>query len=699
MSALAVDTQTLADALTQTGRAVPYIQFGRAVCGELAAAESREWWLSNGLGAYAAGTLAQTLTRRYHGLLVAPVVPPLGRHLTFAKADAVLRCGEKTWPLHTNRWQSGAVTPRGHVHIESFHLDGRMPVWHYAIGAWRIEHRIWLEPGANTVYLAYRLLDAADETLELDLALLINARDHHTNTSAEAFAPVIIATGDGTRLTVQHEASDRPTFALNFAARGGTFRADHTWYRDFHLSAEQARGLPTTDNHLCAGTATLRITADEWVGISASLEHPAPLYLNEALRRFVAHDQALVKRAQVVVAELRSAPTWVLQLVRAADDFVFARPLPSLPQGQSIIAGYPWFGDWGRDTMIALPGLLLATGRHEAARTILQTFAQYIDGGMLPNYFPAHGETPEYNTVDAALWFIEAWRAYFDVVQDERLLREIFPVLAEIVAAHVNGTRYGIKVDPVDGLLAAGVPGVQLTWMDAKLGDWVVTPRQGKPVEINALWFNALMTIADFATRLKLDAAPYRARAAQVSASFTRFVRPDAPGLFDVLDGPDGHDASVRPNQIFAVSLCHSPLTAETQASVVHCCGEQLLCSYGLRSLTPTHPAYRGQYVGDARSRDASYHQGPAWAWLLGHFALAEYRATGDAARAQARLAPIETHLFDAGLGTVSELFDGDPPHTARGAPSQAWSVACTLEAWWKLERAKHTAIPGIQIR
>lgn len=671
-----------------------FIRFGRATCGELNAAERREWWLSNGRGAYAAGTLAQTLTRRYHGLLIAPIVPPLGRHLVFAKADATLITAGGARPLHTNRWASGVIAPQGHVHIESFELSGRMPVWRYAFGGLRIEQRIWLEPGENTVYVAFRVLDNPDAIdARLALKLLINARDHHGDTRAFDFMPEFALNADATELAVRQTGDTAPPFTLRFLTRGGVIETDQTWYRDFDLSIERERGLPAIDNHLCAGTVTLDLNFDDWVGIAASVETKASCYLNEALRRFKAHDDGLVRRAQVLVPELRGAPAWVQQLVRATDDFVFARPLPDLPKGQSIIAGYPWFGDWGRDTMVALPGLLLATGRFDVARVILETFARFIDRGMLPNVFPGAGVNPEYNTVDAALWYIEAWRAYFAKIDDRAALSTIFPVLADIISHHHAGTRYGIGVDPVDGLLRAGEASVQLTWMDAKLGDWVVTPRHGKPVEINALWYNALLAMAGFADRLQLGDS-YREEAARVAQSFARFVLPDGSGLFDVIDGPLGDDATVRPNQIFAVSLAHSPLDAAQQRAVVSRCGEELLCSYGLRSLTPHHADYRGRYLGSAHERDSMYHQGPVWAWLLGHYALAEYRVFGDAAAAQSRLDPMHDHLLDAGLGTVSELFDGDPPHHARGAPSQAWSVACILDAWCQLERAKTHAFP-----
>ncbi|MGH8532861.1 MAG: amylo-alpha-1,6-glucosidase, partial [Gammaproteobacteria bacterium] len=372
-------------------------------------------------------------------------------------------------------------------------------------------------------------------------------------------------------------------------------------------------------------------------------------------------------------------------------NFVFARPLPEVPEGESIIAGYPWFGDWGRDTMIALPGLTLATGRFESARRILETFARFIDRGMLPNVFPGSGERAEYNSVDAALWYIEAWRAYAEASGDRQALSEALPVLEQIIAHYRDGTRYGIVMDPEDGLLRAGEAGVQITWMDAKVGEWVVTPRIGKPVEVNALWYNALNCLVEFTQRLNRDAEPYRRLAERARKGFGRFVRPEG-GLFDVLDGPNGDDATLRPNQIFAVSLPYSPLERSNQIGVLRACGRELLASYGLRSLSPAHPDYRPNYLGGVWERDGGYHQGPVWTWLLGHYALAEYRVHGDADAAQSRLEPIRDHLLDAGLGTVSEIFDGAPPHTPRGAPSQAWSVACVLEAWWRLERAKRRA-------
>jgi predicted glycogen debranching enzyme len=657
------------------------VRFGREVCGDLAQAERREWWLANGLGGYAGGTIAGTLTRRYHGLLIAPIKPPLGRYLVFAKADATLIDGQQAFQLFSNRWGGDAVDPRGYINLESFRLDGRMPVWRYVFGDIAIESRIWLEHGANTVYVAYRLMRSphAARKLRLRVKLLVNARDHHSSATVDSFDAVVDMQGQ--RLYVHHPR----LFDMHLDAHGGAIAPDRTWYGNFDLALERERGLPTDDAHLCVGEADLELAEDQWCGVVASLHEDATTHLEDAMRRFLARETQLLRGARARTPQLARAPDWIDQLVLSADSFVFARPSRHVPDGESVIAGYPWFGDWGRDTMIALPGLTLATGRYESAWLILLTFARFVDRGMLPNVFPGDGETPEYNTADAALWYFEAWRAYFDCVDDQPSLALVLPVLEEIVDWHVRGTRFGIRVDPADGLLFAGEPGTQVTWMDAKVGEWVVTPRIGKPVEINALWYNALVTAADFAARLGRDAGRYRALADRARAGFARFRKPMG-GLFDVIDGPDGTDATMRPNQIFAVSLPHSPLERADQLAVVEQCGRELLASYGLRSLAPDHPDFKPRYEGGVSERDGAYHQGPVWAWLLGHYALAVHRVTGDAAMAQSCLRPIRDHLNDAGLGTVSEIFDGAAPHLPRGCPAQAWSVACILEAWSRLE-------------
>lgn len=668
-----------------------FIRFGREVCNDLDQAERREWWLSNGLGGYAAGTIAGTLTRRYHGLLFAPMQPPLGRTLVFAKADADLIVGDRTFPLHSNRWQGGAIEPRGYMQLESFHLDGRQPVWRYAIGDVRLEARIWMQAGANTTCLAWRLLSEHEEARRPRLAvrLLVNARDHHGQTEAGGFTPGIELGEGALQVTLS------PGVALSFRSRCGRFQAQNHWVEHFDLPLERARGLPDQDNHLCVGVLELPLHAGEWVGFTASLQPDAAPYLGELLRQRLHHDASLLRQAKVQSPALANAPAWIDQLVLAADSFLVRRASPNASaDGVSVIAGYPWFGDWGRDSFIALPGLTLPAHRHEDAHRLLESWAGFLENGLLPNHFPEDGAVPEYNTADAPLWYIEAWRAYVEASGDLVALARHYPALVALLDHYANGTRYGIGVDPADGLLHAGEvdakQATQLTWMDARVDGRPVTPRIGKPVELNALWFNALMTLAEFSRRLGLDAAPFPQRAEQVRQGFRRFIRADGEGLFDVLDGDAANQAcQVRPNQIFAVSLTHTPLSRDQQAAVVRTVGNRLLTSYGLRTLDPADAAYQGRYEGGVRDRDAAYHQGPAWAWLLPHYALALYRAGGDAAEAQALLQPLADHLADAGLGTLSELFDAEPPHTPRGAPSQAWSVACTLQVWCLLERAK----------
>jgi glycogen debranching enzyme len=671
------------------GRAIAVpspIRFTRAICGDLAQAERREWWLANGLGGYAGGTVAGSLTRRYHGLLIAPVASPLGRRLILAKADATVVADACSWPLFTNRWKSGAVSPAGHIRIGSFHLDYSTPVWIYELGDQRIEARIWMEPGAHTVYAAWRLAprpQPPEHALSLRVTLLANDRDHHGTMAVGGFAPEIAVEGERLSLT------DQGGVVLSVRAPGGSIVPKHEWYRDFALALEAERGLDSIDNHLCVGEATLPLLPGQWCGIGASLNGEPAADLEAALRRRLDHDRRAVSTAIASSPAMRDAPPWIARLALAADAFIFARPLASVPDGQSVIAGYPWFGDWGRDTMISLPGLALATGRPQVAHRILATFASFVSQGMLPNVFPGAGDRAEYNTADASLWFFEAWRAYFEATKDIAALRAVFPVLSDMIDWHEKGTRYGIAVDRADGLLRAGVAGVQVTWMDAKIGDWVVTPRIGKPVEINALWYNALRVMSTFATTLGV---PHRFGDAAEAAKrgFARFLRADGEGLYDVIDGPNGDDASIRPNQIFAVSLPHSPLAAADQANVVQVCRRHLLTAYGLRSLAPGNPAYHPHYGGGVLERDGGYHQGPVWPWLLGPFCLASYRVTGDATAAQDVLAAMRDALEDQGVGTIGEIFDGDPPHQPRGAPAQAWSVACTLDAWRLLRQAGH---------
>lgn len=651
------------------------IDFGREICGDLNAAERREWLVTNGIGGYASGTVAGLATRRYHGLLVAALQPPLGRTLLLSKLDETAAYLGRSYPLAANRWASGAVTPAGYGHNERFRLEGTTPVWSFACADALLEKRVWMQPGANTTYIRYDLRRAS-APLALSIKALVNYRDYHALTRAGDWQMDIQPVAHGLRVTAFAGAT--PLYLLSEDAAA---RPEHQWYRDYFLSQEAYRGLDTLDDALDAGEFTARLEPGASLTLVASVE-PAPnLDGREAYRLRQDYEQSLLQRA-----DLPGAPPWIAQLVLAADQFIVRRPTPDDAEGRSVIAGYPWFGDWGRDTMISLPGLTLTTGRREVAASILRTFARYVDRGMLPNRFPDAGETPEYNTVDATLWYFEAIRAYHAATGDDDLLRQLYPALAEIIAWHQRGTRYHIHADEADGLLYAGEPGVQLTWMDAKVGDWVVTPRIGKPVEINALWYNALRSMADFARRLGQPAGEYDALVERAQIGFARFWNPAAGYCYDVLDGPAGDDPALRPNQLFAVSLSHSPLTHEQQVAVVEVCARELLTSHGLRSLTPGDPAYIGHYGGDGRQRDGAYHQGTAWGWLIGPFVTAHLRVHRDPAAARAFLAPFAHHLADHGLGSVSEIFDGDPPFTPRGCIAQAWSVAEVLRAWQATE-------------
>jgi 4-alpha-glucanotransferase len=506
------------------------------------------------------------------------------------------------------------------------------------------------------------------------LKLLVNHRDHHGNMPVRGTTATLKQSDH--RLEVEWPRGDR----LFLHSTPADIEPRQDWHEGFELKQEQLRGLAAIDNNLSLGQLTFTLEDDEWVGFAVSLNNQLLFDLPAAMERFIQRDKRLSRASPKL-------PAWVAQMRLSADSFLIKRLLPSGEQGDSIIAGYPWFGDWGRDTMISLAGLTLAVGRLQIARSLLMSYAKLVDQGQLPNRFTGQGETAEYNSVDAALWYFDAWHAYIEASGDLESLQQIYPVLQSIIDWHIKGTRYGIGLDSQDHLLRAGERGIQLTWMDAKVGDWVVTPRTGKAVEINALWYNALMIMVDFSRRLGQSASKYEILAEAVSAGFKRYNKPHGEGLFDVLDGPNGDDPSTRPNQIFAVSLSYSPLEPEQQRQVVKLCARELLTSHGLRSLSPRHKQYAHYYRGGVADRDGAYHQGTVWAWLLGHYAWAEYLVSGDAAAAQQRLQPLADHLKDAGLGHISEIFDADPPHQPRGAPAQAWSVATVLAVWERLDK------------
>ena len=649
---------------------LPRLDFGRALCGDLVAARRREWLVTNGIGGYAAGTVAGVLTRRYHGLLLAALRPPLARTLLLAKLDETATYRARDYPLHTNHWGSGAVTPAGYLCLERFHLEGTTPVWTYACADALLEKRIWMEHGANTTYIHYTLRRGT-APLALELKALVDYRDHHGDTHAGAWTMGVAAVDHGLRVDAFDSAT--PFYLLSAGAEAAP---QHDWYRDFFLSVESERGLAAHEDHLCAGIFQAILRPGQSLTVVASTDPRPTLDGASAYAVRQGHEQRLV-----ALSGLDDAPGEVRHLVEAADAFLVRRPV-SGPNGHTVMAGYPWFEDWGRDTMISLPGLTLATKRPHIARRILHTFAGFVDGGMLPNRFPDAGGAPEYNTVDAALWYVEAVRAYHAATDDDDLPRELFPVLRDIVDCYHRGTRYNIHVDPDDGLLYSGEDGVQLTWMDAKVGTWVVTPRTGKAVEVNALWYNALRALIDVARRLGEPVETYDRWADETQAGFGRFWNEARGYCYDVVDTPTGNDPALRPNQILAVALASSPLDSSRQQAVVDACAQHLLTSHGLRSLAPADPAYVGHYGGDQRARDGAYHQGTVWAWLIGPFVAAHLRVYRDPALARSFLPPLLRQLADYGVGSVGEIFDGDAPFGANGCIAQAWSVAEVLRAW-----------------
>jgi predicted glycogen debranching enzyme len=668
------------------------IEFGREICGDLNSAEQREWLVTNGIGGYASGTVAGLLTRRYHGLLVAALQPPLGRTLLLAKLDETVEYDNLTYALHTNRWADGNVEPRGYRQIESFALEGTIPTWKFACGDAVLEKRIWMQHGANTTYVRYTL-SRATQPLTLTLKALVNYRDYHGSTQGNDWQMNVEPSKSGIKISAFDKAT--PLYLLSDTA---TATPAHNWHYGFDLAVERYRGLSDREDHLHAATFEVTLNPGESIVFVASTEPQPNLDGAEALKLRHSQEQKLINLWKLnrpeTINHSQDRPAWIERLVLAADQFIVDRSVPNIPKGKTIIAGYHWFGDWGRDTMISLPGLTIATGRTENARSILRTFAKYVDKGMLPNRFPDAGDVPEYNTVDATLWYFEAIRSYYDATADDELLEELFPVLAEIIDWHCRGTRYNIHLDASDGLLYAGAAGVQLTWMDAKVGDWVVTPRIGKPIEVNALWYCALRSMAKFARQLGKPYKEYDVLADRTLIKFSRFWNPDTGYCYDILDSPDGDDASLRPNQIFAVSLPgigakgYAPLLTPTQQrGVVDTCGRSLLTSYGLRSLAPSHPQYQGHYGGNQLQRDGAYHQGTTWGWLLGSFVLAHLQVYGDRSQARQFLEPIGHHLLAHGLGTCSEIFDGDAPMTPRGCIAQAWTVAEVLRAWVEIEQ------------
>jgi predicted glycogen debranching enzyme len=645
------------------------IRCDATVCGNPEAALRREWLETNGLGGFASSTIWGLNTRRYHGLLVAATKPPVGRMVLLSKMEETLVIDGRRYDLSANRYP-GVVHPRGYRYLKEFRQDP-FPVFVYGLEGLELEKSVFMVHDENTAVIQYELRGAIPARCTLELRPLIAFRDYHSTTHENgALDPRFEIDGDAVKV-----APYQALPSLYLTHSGADVQKAGNWYRNLEYDVERERGLDYREDLFNPLVLLFNLHRDACADVLASIER-------QGTRSAAELRAAEMERRKAVLASAPSNQPLIQMLAAAAGQFIVRRG------GQStVIAGYHWFSDWGRDTMIALPGLTLATGRYDLAKSILLAFAAHVDRGMLPNRFPDAGETPEYNAVDATLWFFEAVRAFAACTDDYEFVRaNLYEVLSDIVSWHERGTRYGIRADS-DGLLNAGEPGIQLTWMDAKVGDWVVTPRRGKPVEIQALWYNALRVMEDLAHRYgrDRDGARYGNLADRARDSFVPlFWNETAQCLYDVVAG-DARDASLRPNQIFAVSLFHKMLPPDKAKAVVDAVERHLLTLYGLRSLAPGDPQYRGRYEGDPRSRDSAYHQGTVWPWLMGPFISAYLDVNGRsrAAREQAAswLSEFRRYIEQEGLGQIPEVFDGDPPQRPGGCIAQAWSVAELLRA------------------
>ncbi|MBK9125735.1 MAG: glycogen debranching enzyme family protein [Chloroflexi bacterium] len=632
----------------------------------------REWLVTNGIGGYAMGAINGTRTRRYHGLLVAALQPPVGRWLMAAGTyESVVSPWGDHYVVASRRDAERAYPPDLPV---AFALEGSIPTWRWDLPDGTLAKKIWMEHGANTTYVRYSW--SGDEPVRVSAEVGAVYRDHHekcVRAGPTGALPGLERRDNGVAVRLGLDAH-----TLLIAGRGVSITpVESLWRRGTYLAVEDERGFDHIEDVRIVARFDREVSAESPLTVVLSAEHAPDLDGEAGLSRRIERDRALIS-----AADAEGAPVEVRHLVLAADQFVVQRALADGTPGSSVIAGYPWFGDWGRDTMIALPGLTLATGRADIAKQILLTYARYVDQGMLPNRFPDSGESPEYNTADATLWYFEAIRAYHATTGDDDSIRALYPVLADIVRWHVAGTRYGIGVDSRDGLLRCGSPGANLTWMDAKVEGSVMTPRHGKPVEINALWINALAVMHMLAPVVGGSHDTYEAQVRQASASFGRYWDAAHNRLYD---GIDPIDDTLRPNQAVAAMLPTVPLSDEQRRAVVDSIASHLAVAFGVRTLPQGHPEYHGVFTGDWRTRDAMYHRGPAWSWLLGPYLSAHLLAYGDREAAQKLLGSALKQVYVGCVGSVSELYDGDPPHHARAASAQAWGVAELLRVWASL--------------
>jgi predicted glycogen debranching enzyme len=652
----------------------------------------REWLVTNGLGGYASSTVAGVPTRSYHGLLIAALPAPLGRMLLLAEVSEQLRLpGGATVRLGGAEYAGGRLEMgSAPAHLLDFSLDAGLPVWRYEIDRHVIEKRLWMPHRMNTVILRYRLLEG-EGPVRIKLLPTVHFRPYDAPVNTPLCGPFRLQLIDG-----RAELSCEQAHMVLRMVLGGertAFTVEERRLREVLYRTEASRGYAAEGELYTPGYFRADLAQDRPVTLTASCE-PWPTL--DALPADQSEQAERVRRERLLAASVPAVREGIgAELVLAADQFLItpaarveeaARLRAAGDEPGSVIAGYHWFTDWGRDTMISLEGLTLVTGRSHEAGSILRTFAQHFRDGLIPNFFPDGKTEGVYHTADATLWFFHALSRYLECTNDRATLRLLLPKLVDSVEHHRKGTRFGIGVDPADGLLRQGAAGYQLTWMDAKVGDWVVTPRRGKAVEINALWYNALCLLRGWLVEEQMvSALPWLDDAVeQVRASFNRrFWNPATGHLFDVVDGEKGDDPACRPNQVFAISLTHPVLDRERWRPVMDVVQAKLLTPVGLRSLAPGHPDYKPKYYGDLRARDAAYHQGTVWAWLIGPFIDAWLKIhPEDRLGARRFLEGLIPHLDEACIGSISEIFDAEKPYTPRGCIAQAWSVAEMLRCW-----------------
>jgi predicted glycogen debranching enzyme len=652
----------------------------------------REWLVTNGLGGYASSTVAGVSTRRYHGLLIAALPAPHGRFVMFNHLMEQIRLPNgRTVRLGGEQKSEGAFDLHGLEFFREFRLEWGLPVWRWEIEDWVLEKRLLMIHEQNTTHINYRLI-AGQGTIRLKLRLAVHFRPHDDKVSTE-FKHLYMLTALGDRYEVCEQGSVLPPLRFQMHGRRAAFTIEGQLTQPLLYRLEEERGYDARGGLWSPGhfridlapehDVTLVASTESWERIEALSPEVARRAENERRRRLLALTNPLARTGP--------GAEWTL----AADQFLIApagrveeaaRARAAGDEARTVIAGYHWFTDWGRDTMICLEGLTLVTGRHSDGRSILRTFANHIRDGLIPNLFPEGSNEGLYHTADATLWFIQAIGRYFEITGDRETLESLLPAVRAIVDHHLRGTHFGIGVDESDGLLRQGAEGYQLTWMDAKCGDWVVTPRRGKAVEINALWYNGLRWLESWERLFENEskARTIAGHAERAYRSFNqRFWYAKGGFLYDVVDGEKGDDPSCRPNQVFAIALAHPVLERERWRSMMDVVRERLLTPLGLRTLAPGEPDYKPTYHGDLRSRDAAYHQGTVWPWLIGPFLDAWMKLHPEDKKGGRRfLQGLADHLGDACVGSISEVADAEEPFTPRGCIAQAWSIAEALRSW-----------------